>query len=46
MEYLIYGALKKYKRLHAARFHMPGHKADRKRFPLFKDAALDITELS
>ena len=46
MEYLIYGALKKYKRLHAARFHMPGHKADGKRFPLFKDAALDITELS
>lgn len=46
MEYFIYGAMKKYARLRAARFHMPGHKADRKRFPLFRDAALDITELS
>ena len=46
MEYLIYGALKKYRRIHPARFHMPGHKADKKRFPFFKDAALDITELS
>ena len=27
------------------RFHMPGHKANRRRFPLFRDAALDITEL-
>lgn len=46
MDYLIYGALKKYKKMRPVRFHMPGHKADRKHFPLFKDAALDITELS
>ncbi len=46
MEYLICEALKKYRRLHAARFHMPGHKADRRHFPFFKDAAYDITELS
>lgn len=46
MEYLIFRALQKYKRLRPVRFHMPGHKADRKRFPLFKDAAYDITELS
>lgn len=45
MEYLIYGALKKYKKLRPVRFHMPGHKADSKRFRLFRDAALDITEL-
>lgn len=45
MEYLIYGALKKYKKLRPVRFHMPGHKADSKRFRLFQDAALDITEL-
>lgn len=42
----IYDALKKYSRRHAARFHMPGHKANRRHFPFFKDAALDITELS
>ena len=42
MEYLIFRALQKYKRLRPVRFHMPGHKADRKRFPLFKDAAYDI----
>lgn len=46
MEYLIYAALKKYKRMKPVRFHMPGHKADKKRFPFFKDAAYDITELS
>lgn len=46
MEYLIYDALKKYKKLRPLRFHMPGHKADKKHFPLFGDAAYDITELS
>ena len=46
MEYRILGALKQYKSLHPVRFHMPGHQANRKIFPAFKDAALDITELS
>lgn len=45
MKLHIYGALKSYKARKAARFHMPGHKASR-RFSLFRDAALDITELS
>lgn len=46
MQYLIYDALKNYKRKMPVRFHMPGHKGSRRHFPLFKDAALDITELS
>lgn len=46
MKLHIYGALKEYKKRRPARMHMPGHKANRRRFPLFKDAALDITELS
>ncbi len=46
MEYRILNALKKYKRENAARFHMPGHKANRKYFSVFKDASYDITELS
>jgi len=46
MEYKIFNSLKKYKREKAARFHMPGHKANRKYFPIFKDAVYDITELS
>ena len=45
MKLYIYGAIKNYKARRPARFHMPGHKANRKRFPLFKDAPLDITEL-
>ena len=45
MKLYIYGALKNYKARRPARFHMPGHKANRRRFPLFRDAALDITEL-
>ncbi len=45
MKLYIYGALKDYKRRLPARMHMPGHKANRRRFSLFKDAALDITEL-
>ena len=46
MEYRILGAMKKYKGIRPARFHMPGHQANRKIFSLFRDAALDITELS
>ena len=45
MKLYIYGALKSYRARRPARLHMPGHKANRKHFPLFKDAALDITEL-
>lgn len=45
MKLHIYGALKSYKRRRPVRLHMPGHKASRRRFPLFRDAALDITEL-
>lgn len=45
MKLYIYGALKNYKARRPSRFHMPGHKANGRRFPLFKDAALDITEL-
>ena len=45
MKLHIYGALKEYKKRRPARMHMPGHKANRRKFPLFKDAALDITEL-
>ena len=41
----IYGALKAYKTPPFARFHMPGHKANARRFP-FAGAAADITELS
>ena len=46
MKLHIYGALKTYKSRRPLRLHMPGHKADRRSFPLFRDAALDITELS
>lgn len=45
MKLHIFGALKSYRRRLPVRLHMPGHKANRRRFPLFKDAALDITEL-
>lgn len=45
MKLHIYGALKSYRRRRPVRLHMPGHKANARRFPLFKDAALDITEL-
>ena len=46
MKLHIYEALAAYKKKNAARFHMPGHKANRRGFPLLRDAALDITELS
>lgn len=46
MEYRILGALKKYKGIRPVRFHMPGHQANRKIFSVFKDASMDITELS
>ena len=46
MKLHIYGALKNYKSRRPLRLHMPGHKAEKKLFPLFKDAPLDITELS
>ena len=46
MKLHIYGALAAYKKKRSLRMHMPGHKANRRLFPLFRDAALDITELS
>ncbi len=46
MKLHIYEALAAYKKSRPARFHMPGHKASRRGFPLFRDAALDVTELS
>ena len=46
MKLHIYGALLAYKKRRSARFHMPGHKASRRWFRLFRDAALDVTELS
>ena len=46
MKLHIYGALCAYKKRRPLRMHMPGHKANRRLFPLFRDAALDITELS
>ncbi len=46
MKLHIYEALAAYKKKNPARFHMPGHKANRRGFPLLRDAALDITELS
>ena len=46
MKLHIYGILRDYKRRRTMRMHMPGHKSNRRHFPLFKDAALDITELS
>ena len=45
MKLHIYGMLRDYRRRHPLRLHMPGHKANARRFPLFKDAPLDITEL-
>ena len=42
----IYGAMNAYQKRRPLRMHMPGHKANRRLFPLFRDAALDITELS
>ena len=46
MKLHIYEALVSYKKKRAARFHMPGHKANRRLFSPFRDAALDVTELS
>lgn len=46
MKLHIYGMLRDYRRRRPLRLHMPGHKANGRRFPLFKDAPLDITELS
>lgn len=46
MKLHIYEALAAYKKSRPARFHMPGHKASRRGFSLFRDAALDVTELS
>ena len=46
MKLHIFEALAAYKKSRPARFHMPGHKANRRGFPLLKDAALDVTELS
>ena len=47
MELHIYNALKKYAGRRQMRFHMPGHKGNRRRFGrLFRDAKMDITELS
>ena len=42
----IYGALREYKKRKPLRLHMPGHKADRRMSALFRDSALDVTELS
>lgn len=41
MKLHIYEALVSYKKKRAARFHMPGHKANRRFFSPFRDAALD-----
>lgn len=46
MKLYICDALAAYKKKAPARMHMPGHKANKRAFPLFRDAALDITELS
>lgn len=46
MKLHIYGALTAYKKRRPARFHMPGHKANGRWFRPFRDAALDVTELS
>lgn len=45
MKLHIYAMLRDYGRRCPLRMHMPGHKANGRRFPLFRDAALDITEL-
>ena len=42
----LYKKLEEYAKTDYYPFHMPGHKASRRWFRLFRDAALDVTELS
>ncbi|MBR5192253.1 MAG: hypothetical protein IKW33_02445 [Clostridia bacterium] len=46
LELKIYNTIKNYAVKNPVRFHMPGHKADEGFCALFKDACLDVTEVS